>query len=183
MILENACEYKDYLGSVFDELGFYGSFEVVGNNIQLNIIPKDGNETPTKEQVLKKLQEITLKAKKQELENQINAICKEKIVKDFRSSVLGDLHAYDLALEDQANLQALVIANIDSVFRCAEVNDGVVGDKTYKNHTKAQILKLSQEALKFKQNLIVFYGREKERLNAVNSLEALEKFVIKEYLT
>ncbi len=183
MVLENACEYKDYLGSVFDELGFYGSFEVVGNNIELNIIPKDGNETPTKEQVLEKLQEITLKAKKQELENQINAICKEKIVKDFRSSVLGNLHAYDLALEDQANLQALVIANIDSVFRCAEVNDGVIGDKTYKNHTKAQILKLSQEALKFKQKLIVFYGREKERLNAISSLEALEKFVIKEYLT
>ncbi len=183
MILENACEYKDYLGSVFDELGFYGSFEVVGNNIELNIIPKDGNETPTKDQVLAKLKEITLKAKKQELENQINAICKGKIVKEFRSSVLGNLHAYDLTLEDQANLQALVIANIDSVFRCAEVSNGVVTDKTYKNHTKAQILKLSQEALKFKQSLIVFYGREKERLNAVNSLEALEKFVIKEYLT
>ncbi len=183
MILENACEYKDYLGSVFDEIGFYGSFEVVGNNIHLNIIPKDENETPTKEQVLEKLKELTLKTKKQELENQINAICKEKIVKDFRSSVLGNLHAYDLTLEDQANLQALVIANIDSVFRCAEVSNGVVTDKTYKNHTKAQILQLSQEALKFKQNLIVFYGREKERLNAVNSLEALEKFVIKEYLT
>ncbi|EJB87658.1 hypothetical protein HPHPH11_0283 [Helicobacter pylori Hp H-11] len=44
-------------------------------------------------------------------------------------------------------------------------------------------MKLSQEALKFKQNLIIFYGREKERLNAINSLEELEKFVIKEYLT
>ncbi len=183
MILENACAYKDYLGSVFDEMGFYGSFEVVGNNIELNIIPKDNNETPTKEQVLEKLKEITLKAKKQELEKEINAICKEKIIKDFRSSVLGNLHAYDLTLEDQSNLQALVIAGIDSVFRCAEVNNGVVGDKTYKNHTKAQILKLSQDALKFKQDLIVFYGREKERLNAINSLEALEKFVIKEYLT
>ncbi len=183
MILENACEFKDYLGSVFDELGFYGSFEVVGSNIELNITPKDNNDLPTKDQVLEKLQEITLKAKKQELEKEINAICKEKIVKDFRSSVLGNLHAYDLTLEDQANLQALVIAGIDSVFRCAEVSNGVIGDKTYKNHTKAQILKLSQEALKFKQNLIVFYGREKERLNAINSLEELEKFVIKEYLT
>ncbi len=183
MVLENACELKDYLGSVFDEMGFYGSFEVVGNNIELNIIPKDNNELPTKEQVLDKLKEIVLKAKKQELESQINAICKEKIVKEFRSSVLGSPHAYDLTLEDQANLQALVIANIDSIFRCAEVNNGVVGYKTYKTHTKAQILKLSQEALRFKQNLIVFYGIEKERLNAVNSLEALEKFVIKEYLT
>ncbi|MCQ2624226.1 hypothetical protein JT088_04190 [Helicobacter pylori] len=184
MILENACAYKDYLGSVFDEIGFYGSFEVVGNNIELNIIPKDNNETPTKEQVLEKLKEATLKAKKQELESQINAICKEKIIKDFRSSVLGSLHAYDLTLEDQANLQALVIAGIDSVFRCAGVgNDGVVGNKTYKNHNKKQILQLSQEALKFKQKLIVFYGREKERLNAITSLEALEKFMIKEYLT
>lgn len=183
MILENACDYKDYLGSVFHELGFHGSFEVIGDNIELNIIPKDNNEIPTKDQVLEKLKELTLKAKKQELENQINAICKAKIIKDFRSEVLGNLHAYDLTLEDQSNLQALVIANIDSVFRCAEVINGVVGDKTYKNHTKAQILKLSQEALKFKQNLIVFYGREKERLNAIASLEELEKFQIKEYLT
>ncbi len=183
MILENASEFKDYLGSVFDEMGFYGSFEVVDKNINLNIIPKDNNDLPTKEQVLKKLKEITLKQKKQELENKINAICKEKIIKDFRSSVLGSLHAYDLALEDQANLQALVIAGIDSVFRCTEVNNGAIGNKTYKNHTKVQILKLSQEALRFKQKLIVFYGREKERLNAVNSLEELEKFVIKEYLT
>ncbi|GAA8789411.1 hypothetical protein DUHN22_15440 [Helicobacter pylori] len=181
MILENACEYKDYLGSVFNEMGFNGSFEVVGNAIHLNIISE--TEKPTKEQVLEKLKEIMLKKKKQELESQINAICKEKILKDFKSSVLGSVHAYDLTLEDQANLQALVVAGIDSVFRCAEVSNGVALNKTYKKHTKAQILKLSQEALKFKQNLIVFYGREKERLNAVNSLEALEKFVIKEYLT
>ncbi len=183
MVLENTCDFKDYLGSVFDEMGFYGSFEVVGNNIELNIIPKDNNDLPTKEQVLEKLKELALKQKKQELENQINATCKEKIVKDFRSSVLGSPHAYDLTLEDQANLQALVIANIDSAFRCAEVDNGVIGNKTYKKHTKDQILKLSQEALKFKQSLIVFYGSEKERLNAVNSLEALEKFEIKEYFT
>ncbi|GAA8572576.1 hypothetical protein KYTH32_09140 [Helicobacter pylori] len=162
----------------------YGSFKMVDNNINLNIIPiKDNNGLPTKEQVLKKLQEIALKKKKQGLESQINAICKEKIVKEFRSSVLGSLHAYDLALEDQFNLQALVIAGIDSVFRCAEVSNGVVGHKTYKNHTKAQILRLSQEVLKFKQSVIIFYGREKERLNAINRLEELEKFQIKEYLT
>ncbi|WRC65291.1 hypothetical protein E5K98_04185 [Helicobacter pylori] len=184
MILENAYKFKEYLGKLFDEMGFCGSFEIVDNNININIIPKDNNDLPTtKEQILEKLKENALKAKKQELESQINAICKEKIVKEFRSSVLGSVHAYDLTLEDQTNLQALLIAGIDSVFRCAEVNGGAVGDKTYKNHTKAQILKLSQEALRFKQNLIVFYGREKERLNAINSLEALEKFVIKEYLT
>ncbi|WQV85509.1 hypothetical protein KVK67_05430 [Helicobacter pylori] len=181
MVLENAGAYKDYMGSVFDAMGFYGSFEVIDNAIHLNII--SDKEIPTKEQVLEKLKEITLKQKKQGLESQINAICKEKILKGFRSSVLGSLHAYSLELEDQANLQALVLANIDSVFRCAPVSDGVVGLKTYKNHTKEQILKLSQEALKFKQDLIVFYGREKERLNAINSLEALEKFEIKEYLT
>lgn len=184
MILENACAYKDYLGSVFDELGFTGSFEVLDNSIHLNIIPSENQETPTKEQVLEKLKEITLKKKKQELEAKINAICKEKVTKGFISEILGSAHAYDLTLEDQANLQALVIANIDSVFRCTEVSDnGVLGDKTYKKHTKAQILKLSREALNFKQKLIVFYGREKERLNAINSLEALGKFTIKEYLT
>ncbi|EQD92257.1 hypothetical protein L934_03650 [Helicobacter pylori PZ5080] len=182
MILENACEYKEYLLSAFDELGFSGSFEVIGESIHLNIIPE--NETPTKDQVLKKIQEIMLKTKKQELEKAINAICKEKIIKGFTSEVLGRPHVYGLTLEDQMNLQALLMANIDSVFRCAEVsNDGVVGNNTYKNHTKAQILKLSHEALNFKQKLIVFYGQEKLRLNAINSLEALEKFKIKEYLT
>nr|EJB93448.1 hypothetical protein HPHPH23_1099 [Helicobacter pylori Hp H-23] len=38
------------------------------------------------------LKELTLR-KKQELESQINAICKEKITKDFKSEVLGSLHA------------------------------------------------------------------------------------------
>ncbi|WP_024950223.1 DUF4376 domain-containing protein [Helicobacter pylori] len=183
MVLENASEFKEYLGDVFDEMEFYGSFEVIGSAIHINIIPKNDNDLPTKEQVLEKVKEIMLKKKKQELENQINAICKEKIIKGFRSSVLGNKHAYDLTLEDQANLQALVIAGIDSVFRCTEVSNGVALNKTYKKHTKAQILKLSQEALRFKQNLIIFYGREKERLSTVDSLEALEKFVIREYLT
>ncbi len=183
MILENACAYKDYLGSVLDAMGFDGSFEVVGNAIHLNITPSEKEETPTKDQVLEKLKELTLKKKKQELEKEINAICKEKIIKGFTSEVLGRPHAYDLTLEDQTNLQALVISGIDSVFRCAEVINGVLGDKTYKKHTKAQILQLAKEALKFKQDLIVFYGREKDRLKAINSLEALEKFKIKEYLT
>ncbi|GAA8493566.1 hypothetical protein HpDR55_03490 [Helicobacter pylori] len=148
-----------------------------------DIIPSENQEAPTKEQVLEKLKELTLKKKKQELEAKINAICKEKIIKEFKSEVLGSVHAYDLTLEDQVNLQALVVAGIDSVFRCAEASNGVIGFKTYKKHTKAQLLKLSQEALKFKSDLILFYGREKERLQAITSLEALEKFEIKEYLT
>ncbi len=86
MILENTCEYKDYLGSVFDAMGFYGSFEVVGNAIHLNIIPSENQETPTKDQVLEKLQELMLKQKKQELEKEINAICKEKIINEFKSN-------------------------------------------------------------------------------------------------
>ncbi|MCK0501621.1 hypothetical protein [Helicobacter pylori] len=50
MVLENACEFKEYLGGMFDEMGFYGSLEVVDNNINLNIIPKDNNDLPTKQQ-------------------------------------------------------------------------------------------------------------------------------------
>ncbi len=127
MILENACEYKEYLGFVFDEMGFDGGFEVIGNAIHLNLIPKQNQETPTKEQVLEKVKEIVLKKKKQELKDKINAICREKIVKGFISDVLGNSHAYELTLENQFNLQSLVLAGIDSVFRCAEVsNNGVV---------------------------------------------------------
>ncbi|MUU22352.1 hypothetical protein F7191_07610 [Helicobacter pylori] len=141
----------------------------------IDVTLSEDQKIPAKEQIFKRLKELTLE--------KINAICKEKIINDFKSEVLGSLHAYDLTLEDQANLQALVIAGIDSVFRCAEVINGVVGFKTYKKHAKAQLLKLSQEALKFKSDLILFYGREKERLNTITSLEALEKFEIKEYLT
>ncbi|GAA7326669.1 hypothetical protein [Helicobacter pylori] len=137
--------------------------------------PFDITLSEDKKVLIKRLKELTLE--------KINAICKEKIINEFKSEVLGSLHAYNLTLEDQTNLQALVIAGIDSVFRCAEVINGVIGFKTYKKHTKAQILKLTQEALQFKQSLIVFYGREKERLSAVNSLEAVENFKIKEYLT
>ncbi|MFP6224073.1 hypothetical protein ACLGCM_06775 [Helicobacter pylori] len=173
MILENTCELKDYLGSVFDAMGFNGSFEVIGSDIHLNII--NDKETPTKDQVLEKLKELTLKKKKQNLESQINAICKEKIIKGFISEVLGSPHAYDLTLEDQANLQSLVVANIDSFFRCSEVSNGVMKSKTYKKHTKAQILQLAKEALNFKQKLIIFYGREKERLEAITSLEAIKE--------
>ncbi len=135
----------------------------------------EDQKIPSEEQIFKRIKELTVE--------KINAICKEKINKGFQCSVLGSMHAYDLFLEDQANLQALVFANIDSVFRCAEVINGAIGNKTYKKHTKAQILQLAKEALKFKQDLIVFYGREKERLQAVTSLKALEKFEIKEYLT
>ncbi len=100
MVLENASQYKDYLGDIFIVLQFCGSFRVVGNDIHLNIITIDNKEI-TKEQVYKKLKEIVLKKKKQELESQINAICKEKIIKEFRSSVLEDLHAYDLEVYDK----------------------------------------------------------------------------------
>ncbi|WP_120904576.1 hypothetical protein [Helicobacter pylori] len=183
MILENASQYKDYLPNVFDALGMDGSFEVLTPNIVLNIVASENKQAPTKEQILEKLNELTLKTKKQELEKQINEICKKKIVEGFRSSALGDLHAYDLTLEDQANLQSLVFAGIDSVFRCAEVRNNVVGLKTCKKHTKTQLLQVAKDALKYKQSIIVFYNREKIRLNEVNSLEELEKFELKEYLT
>lgn len=141
----------------------------------IDITLSEDQKTPTKEQILKRL--------KEQLEIKINAICKEKITKEFKSNVLDSVHAYGLTLEDQMNLQALVIAGIDSVFRCTEVSNGVIGFKTYKKHTKAQLLRLFQEALKFKSDLILFYGREKERLQVITSLEALEKFQVKEYLT
>ncbi|WP_187936077.1 hypothetical protein [Helicobacter pylori] len=45
-------------------------------------------KTPTKEQMFKRFKELTIE--------KINAICKEKITKEFKSEVLGSLHAYDL---------------------------------------------------------------------------------------
>ncbi len=86
MVLENAYKFKEYLGNLFDEMGFCGSSEIVGNNINLNIIPKDNNDLPTKEQVLEKLKEITLKKKKQELEsgNKIFDFYSDRNFTDFK---------------------------------------------------------------------------------------------------
>ncbi|GHS02368.1 hypothetical protein VN1281_13850 [Helicobacter pylori] len=97
MVLENACEFKEYLGILCDEMGLYGSFEMVDNNININIISKDNNDIPTKEQILEKLKEIVLKKKKQELESQIlNAFNgvknKENFIEHLKESKPGSKH-------------------------------------------------------------------------------------------
>ncbi|GAA8645751.1 hypothetical protein HpDR76_04020 [Helicobacter pylori] len=66
-----------------------------------DITLSENQETPTKEQVLKRLKELMLE--------KINAICKEKIIKEFKSEVLGSLHA------NEQEVTATLNANTENI--------------------------------------------------------------------
>ncbi|AFI05220.1 hypothetical protein [Helicobacter cetorum] len=190
MILENMAKYQKYLILVLEELHLLGSFRVEENNINLELNTTTYDETkkqevtlelPTKDALMAKFKEVALKTKKQEIENEINAICKHNLLKGCSSNALGSYHNYDATLEDQSNLIALVSANIDAPYRCAELNaKGEVGIKMYKPHTKEQLKQVFNDGLRYKQGILSFYGAEKLRLAEINDLTTLESFKISE---
>ncbi|AFI03846.1 hypothetical protein [Helicobacter cetorum] len=119
---------------------------------------------------------------KQQRENEINERTTNTLLKGFKSLALGTTHAYDLNLEDQANIQSLVLMGLGGAFRCAEVlEDESLGLKTYKEHSNEQLKSVFKDLLEYKQSVLVFYGLEKERLNALESLKDLLNFETKAY--
>ncbi|WP_104628689.1 hypothetical protein [Helicobacter bizzozeronii] len=107
---------------------------------------------------------------------QINRVIQELLARGFVSAALGSPHRYDLNTEDQINLQALISAGIDAEFRCKEPEADF---KTYKKHTKAQLKKVFADGLAYKARVLNFFGKEKERLHACESLQAVQDFTIK----
>ncbi|WP_367984498.1 DUF4376 domain-containing protein [Helicobacter acinonychis] len=186
MVLENISQYEEYIPLVFEALKLNGGFQVLEDGKMFLTVYEDleGNKnTPTKEQFLKKIKEVTLEKKKQELKEQIDELCKEKMAQGFFSSVLGEMHAYGLSLEDQMDLQGLVLLGSSALIACAKAKEGGVFEKKQKKtHTKEQIETLLQELLKHKHALIAFYEAQKERLDFIAQLEEVEAFEIKEYL-
>ncbi len=178
LVLENVTHFREclHLALEFFKIAT-ASISMQGNNLIL----QSDEVLPLKNVFLEKLKELALIEKKKALEEKINQICNEKILSGFDCDALGSLHHYDTKLEDQINIQALVSDNLGSFFRCAEVlEDKSHYNKTYKEHTAKQIKSVFDSGLKFKSDLLAFYGKEKERLAGINSLEELEAFKINE---
>ncbi|WP_233707349.1 hypothetical protein [Helicobacter cetorum] len=179
IVLENMIAYKECLGEMVNFYHLKGSISSLNDDLILEL--SDDIELPSKEEMINKLKECFYFHKKQELEKVINQICDTKILEGFNSDALGSLHHYDMRLEDQLNINALASANLGSPFRCAKVlEDNTLGPKTYKEHTKAEIRKVFADGLRFKSEILNFYGAEKERLYQIDSLEELQNFEIKE---
>ncbi len=178
LVLENVYNFRECLHLALEY------FKISSASISMqenNIVLKSEEALPPKSAFLEKMKELALTSKKKSIEEKINQICNEKILLGFDCDALGNLHHYDTRLEDQINLQALVSANLGSPFRCAEVlEDKSYSNKIYKEHTAEQIKSVFNSALKFKSDLLAFYGKQKEKLANINSLEELEAFKISE---
>ncbi len=178
LVLENVYNFRECLHLALDFFKISSaSISMQGNNLIL----KSEEELPQKSAFVEKMKELALSVEKKALEEKINQICNEKILSGFDCDALGSLHHYDTKLEDQINIQALASANLGSFFRCAEVlEDKSYSNKTYKEHTAKQIKSVFNSGLKFKSDLLAFYGKQKERLEKIHSLEEIEAFKISE---
>ncbi len=178
LVLENVFNFRECLHLALE------FFKISNASISMQenkIILKSEEELPQKSAFLEKMKELALTSKKKALEEKINKICEEKILLGFDCDALGSLHHYDARLEDQINIQALANANLGSFFRCAEVlEDKSYSNKIYKEHTAEQIKSVFNSGLKFKSDLLVLCGKQKEKLASINSLEELEAFKISE---
>ncbi|WP_104758262.1 DUF4376 domain-containing protein [Helicobacter salomonis] len=115
--------------------------------------------------------------KKQELLGRLNQLADTALSKGFISSALGAPHRYDLRMEDQMNLTALIIAQIESPFRCQAVD---APHKDYKLHTKEQLKQVFEEGLDYKARVLNFYGAQKAQVESLQELKSLEAFELQE---
>lgn len=105
---------------------------------------------------------------------QLNQECDQRL-EFFDSTALGSVHRYDLNQEDQINLMGLVIANIDSFFRCSSLrDDGGIEEKHNIPHTKAQLKLVYQEALTYKSQIIYQCGFLKAYVNTLDSIQDIQ---------
>ncbi|PAF49213.1 hypothetical protein BKH41_03795 [Helicobacter sp. 12S02232-10] len=102
---------------------------------------------------------------------QMNQAC-DKHLEKLTSNALGTPHIYDMAQEDQINLMGLVLAGIDSFFRCAPIDDPF--NKQNIPHTKVQLKKLYADALEYKAKMLFKCGELKEAINQAQTLQALQ---------
>ncbi|WP_240442417.1 hypothetical protein [Helicobacter pylori] len=178
LVLENVNNFRECLHLALE----FFKISTASISMQENkIILKSDEDLPLKSAFLEKLKELALSVGKKALEEKINQICNEKILSGFDCDALGSLHHYDTRIEDQINIQSLASANLGSFFRCTEVlGNGSYSNKVYKKHTAEQIKSVFNSGLKFKSDLLAFYGKQKEKLASINSLEELEAFKISE---
>jgi hypothetical protein len=69
------------------------------------------------------------------------------IASGFNSDALGELHRYSSAIDDQVDLNGQVLLGMDDVYPCFDADQV----KAFRPHTIAQLQKVSQDLVRFKQ--------------------------------
>ncbi|PAF50853.1 hypothetical protein [Helicobacter sp. 13S00477-4] len=110
--------------------------------------------------------------------SELNRIC-DKYLQNFQSSALGSAYIYDMAQEDQINLMGLLIAGIDSFFRCAKASDP--DDKQNIPHTKEQLKQVYSDGLKAKSGIIYICGVLKEYVKSLDDLDSIKRVKWEDY--
>jgi hypothetical protein len=77
----------------------------------------------------------------------IDAAYSQYIAGGFNSDALGELHRYSSAIDDQVDLNGQVLLGLDDVYPCYDVDQV----KAFRRHTIAQLQKVSQDLVRFKQ--------------------------------
>jgi len=77
----------------------------------------------------------------------IGAAYSQYIAGGFNSDALGELHRYSSAIDDQVDLNGQVLLGLDDVYPCFDADQV----KAFRLHTIAQLQKVSQDLVRFKQ--------------------------------
>lgn len=77
----------------------------------------------------------------------IGAAYSQYIAGGFNSDALGEVHRYSSAIDDQVDLNGQVLLGLDDVYPCYDVDQV----KAFRPHTIAQLQKVSQDLVRFKQ--------------------------------
>lgn len=104
-----------------------------------NQIWKNGAWVDNIDAVLAVLQDKKLQA--------IDADCNAYITAGFNSNALGEVYRYSSAIDDQVNLNGQVLLGVDDVYPCYDADQV----KAFRLHTIAQLQKVSQDLVRFKQ--------------------------------
>lgn len=77
----------------------------------------------------------------------IGAAYSQYVAGGFSSDALGEVHRYSSAIDDQVDLNGQLLVGLDDVYPCYDVDQV----KAFRPHTIAQLQKVSQDLVRFKQ--------------------------------
>lgn len=152
---------------VYENIGMLDDFIFIKSEEELKE-PFIKTELP---EALIEKRENDLKEAKELKEKELNSYC-DNLLKKFKSKALGEVYFYDATLEDQLNLMGLVIAGVDSFFRCQKEGGEL---KSNIPHTKEQLRQVYEDALLYKSEVIKKCGILKARVNECKSLDEVYK--------
>ena len=154
---------------VYENVGMMDDFIFIKSEEELKE-PFIKTELP---QTLIEKRENDLKEAKEQKEKELNSIC-DTYLKHFESKALGEVYIYDASIEDQLNLMGLIIANVDSFFRCHKKGENL---KQNLEHTKEQLKQVYADGLSHKSKVIKKCGILKARVNECKSIDEVAQII------